>query len=48
MFKSQYVKTDFIIHVPGSFNKDITLNNTLVTNAKKYNKKYMYMHHTKN
>ena len=36
-----------IKQVPGSHNKDITLNDTKVTNAKKY-KKYMDMHHTKN
>ena len=36
------------MQVPGSLNKDITLNYTKVTYARKYNKKYMYMHETKN
>ena len=36
------------MHVTCSLNKDITLNYTKVTNARKYNKKYMYMHQKKN
>ena len=37
-----YVKKDFIIEVPSSLNKDITLNYTKVTNAKKIQEIHVY------